>query len=118
MSLNSRRKGANGELELVKELKKYGYDAKRPAQYQGNTGQCADVTGLQGIHIECKRVEQLRLKEWMEQAIHDAQAEGKGNLPAVFHRKNRDRWYVTMCLDDWLTMYGLCDTTELYGGWE
>lgn len=118
MSINSRRKGAKGELELVKELKKYGYDVTRPAQYRGNTGNASDVEGLQGIHIECKRVEQLRLKEWMEQAIHDAQAEGKGNLPAVFHRKNRDRWYVTMCLDDWLTLYGLCDMTELYGGWE
>lgn len=105
MPINSRRKGAKGELELVKELKKYGYECIRPAQFRGNTGNASDVEGLPGIHIECKRVEQLRLKEWMEQAINDTEAEGQGNLPAVFHRKNRENWLVTMTLSDWMALY-------------
>ena len=57
---NSRRKGADGERELAKKLKEYGYDTRRGQQYSGANGD-ADVVGLPGIHIECKRVERLNI---------------------------------------------------------
>ena len=44
----------------------------------------ADVVGLSGIHIECKRVEKLNLEKAMEQAEHDRKEQEKA---AVFHRK-------------------------------
>lgn len=100
MSINSKKKGAKGERELVNKLKDYGYNTRRGQQYNGLEGE--DVVGLDYIHIECKRVERLNLEEAMQQAKRDAE---KGQLPAVFHRKNRSKWLVTMELDDWIKLY-------------
>ena len=62
------------------------------------------MTGLHGIHVETKRCEQLRLSEWMAQAERDAERFGDG-LPAVFHRRSREGWLVTMPLEGWLKLY-------------
>lgn len=99
--MNSRQKGKTGELELSHKLQEYGYETRRSVQYNGKDGQ-ADVVGLPRIHIECKRVEKLNLYDAMEQAKRDAK---DGNLPAVFHRKNRHNWLVTMELDDFIKLY-------------
>lgn len=101
-ALNSREKGKRGERELANILKGYGYDCRRTQQYAGGTEESADVVGLPGIHIECKRVQALNLDEAMDQAIRDSK--GK-NLPAVFHRKNNRPWKVTMRLEDWMELY-------------
>ena len=101
MAKNSRAKGAAGERELSNILKEYGYQTRRGQQYCGANGD-ADVVGLDGIHIECKRVERLNIDDAMAQAVADAR---EGETPAVFHRKNRKGWLVTMRLDDWLKMY-------------
>jgi Holliday junction resolvase len=100
-NMNSRAKGARGELELAKKLREYGYECRRGQQYCGANGD-ADVIGLPGIHIECKRVERLNIDEAMLQAIRDRR---KGEYPAVFHRKNNGKWMVTMLLDDWQEIY-------------
>ena len=102
--MNSKRKGTEGERELAKLLQGYGYDTHRGQQFAGGFDS-PDVYGLPGIHIECKRVERLNIAEAMEQSIRDS--EGKA-VPAVFHRKNRGRWMVTVLLDDFM---------KLYGGW-
>ena len=47
----------------------------------------------------------MRLYEWIGQAKRDAAANGKGNLPAVFHKKNNAEILVTMTLDDWMNLY-------------
>ena len=99
--VNSKKKGARGERELSKILRDYGYNARRGQQYCGANGD-ADVVGLPGIHIECKRVEKLNLLDAMGQAVHDAAA---GLIPAVFHRRDRCEWLVTMRLDDWMQIY-------------
>ena len=99
--MNSRAKGAAGERELANELKKYGYETRRGQQFCGANGD-ADVVGLPGIHIECKRVEKLNIDDAMKQSIRDAR---EGELPAVFHRKNRTEWKVTMRLEDWMKLY-------------
>ena len=59
MAVNSRNKGAAGERELAKILREYGYDCRRGQQYSGANGD-ADVVGLNGIHIECKRVQKVK----------------------------------------------------------
>lgn len=99
--MNSRDKGKRGELELVRKLREYGYDCRRSQQYCGANGD-ADVIGLPGIHIECKRVERLNIDDAMGQAIRDRR---EGEYPAVFHRKNNHEWLVTMRLEDWIEMY-------------
>lgn len=105
--MNSKRKGDDGERELSKVLNAYGYDTHRTAQHSGKNGGDADLTGLPGIHIECKRVQQMRLYEWIAQAKRDADAKPGYDLPAVFHRKNNAEWLVSMRLDDWQVLYDL-----------
>lgn len=101
LMMNSKQKGKRGELELARKLREYGYDARRTQQYCGVAGD-ADLQGLPGIHIECKRVERLDLYGAMAQAEGDARAEEK---PVVMHRKNNCEWLVTMSLDDWIELY-------------
>lgn len=106
--MNSRNKGAQGERELAKALHLHGYGTYRGQQTSGASG-IADVEGLPGIHIECKRVERLNIYDAIDQSRRDAMADekrkGKRKLPAVFHRKNRCDWLVTMRLDDWIEIY-------------
>ena len=99
--MNSRTKGAAGERELAKVLRGYGYDCRRGQQYCGANGD-ADVIGLEGIHIECKRVERLNIDDAMLQALRDRR---EGEFPAVFHRKNNGKWQVNMLLEDWIEIY-------------
>lgn len=99
--MNSRAKGASGERELAKKLREYGYDCRRGQQFSGANGD-ADVVGLPGIHIECKRVERLNLVDAMAQSRRDAR---EGEIPVVMHRKTRSPWLVTMTLEDWIEVY-------------
>ena len=96
--MNSRSKGKKGELELAKELRKYGFDTRRGQQYCGANGD-ADVVGLPGMHIECKRVERLNVENAMRQAEADAK---KGEIPVVMHRANREEWKVTLRLKNFM----------------
>jgi Holliday junction resolvase len=98
--MNSKRKGKVGELELARILRDYGYEARRGQQYNGIEGK--DVIGLQYIHIECKRAERLNVYDAIKQAIKDAKECEK---PAVFWRRNREDWLVTMRLEDWIELY-------------
>ena len=106
--MNSRDKGARGERELAKFLQEHGYFARRGQQYSGKNGD-ADVEGLEGIHIECKRVEKLNIDDAMEQSVRDAFADsirqGKSVIPTVFHRRNGKKWKVTMLAEDFLKFY-------------
>lgn len=114
MAVNSKQKGARFERQLASKFREYGYaDARRTAQYCGNTGDASDVVGLPGIHIEAKHQEQMRLYDWMEQAKRDSK--GTGNLPAVFHKKNNAEVLVTMTLNDWMTIYREYEAGEEVG---
>ena len=114
--MNSRRKGAVGERECAEFLREHGYDARRGQQFSGANGD-ADVVGLPGIHIECKRVEKMAVNDWLLQSCNDAYADsikhGKTVIPVVFHRQNHDhknpikgQWKVTMLADDFMILYG------------
>jgi Holliday junction resolvase len=96
--MNSRTKGAAGERELAEKLREYGYEARRGQQFCGANGD-ADVVGLPGYHIECKRVEKLNIDTAMEQSVRDAR---EGEIPIVCHRKNRKEWLVTIRLKDFM----------------
>lgn len=102
MGKYERDKGARGERELANLLKTYGYDCYRAQQYCGTNGD-ADVVGLPGIYIECKRTERLNVNVAMDQASNNAT--GTNMAPAVFHRKNGRGWLVTMHFEDWIKLY-------------
>lgn len=99
--MNSRQKGAAGERELAKVLRSHGFETRRGQQYCGSNGD-ADVVGLPGVHIECKRVERLNLENAMAQSRADAR---EGEIPVVMHRKNNCKWLVTLSLDDFMNIY-------------
>jgi Holliday junction resolvase len=112
MPINSKQKGARFERTLASKFREYGYDARRTAQYCGNTGDASDVVGLPYIHIEAKAQETMRLYDWTDQAKRDAEANGKGHLPAVFHKKNHCEILVTMTFDDWMKLYKEYETNK------
>lgn len=101
----SREKGKRGERTVASLFKEYGYDAKRSAQFCGKTGQAADVVGVPLIHIEVKFQERMCLYDWMNQAIRDSAAEGKGNKPVLIHKANNKDLLVTMRWEDWIELY-------------
>lgn len=99
---SSQAKGRRAELELCRILQAQGYGVE-PGRAQ-SYGEEPDLTGLPGIHVEVKRRENVNLTAAMEQARRDAARFADG-LPAVFHRRNRESWRVTMALPDWLELY-------------
>ena len=101
--INSRQKGARGERQLAKKLSEYGYECKRGVQYQGSPDS-PDVTGLAGIHIECKCVERLNIHDAMEQSKRDA---GESEIPVVMHKRNYTEWLCTMRLEDFMKIYSV-----------
>ena len=105
--MNSKRKGSAGERELCEFLTAAGHPARRNEQrYTGGKGN-PDVSaeGRETQHIECKRVEHLNVSEAMKQAERDAD----GKIPVVMHRRNREPWYITMRLSDFLAGGGAAD---------
>nr|DAP18158.1 MAG TPA: HOLLIDAY JUNCTION RESOLVASE HOMOLOGOUS RECOMBINATION [Caudoviricetes sp.] len=113
--INAKQKGARFERELADLFRKMGYaDARRTAQYCGNTGDASDVVGLPGIHVEAKHQETMRLYDWMAQAKRDS--DGNSELPAVFHKKNRADILVTMTLEDWMQIYAVYEAATVSDG--
>ena len=97
MNINSDAKGKAGERELARELTEmFGRKVFRSQQYCG-ANHDADLLGLPGVHIECKRVESMNLHRWIAQAERDASAL---DVPIVCHRKNDALWLVSLRLDD------------------
>ena len=102
MGKSSQRKGRDGERELRDRLREYGYavECGEPVSF----GEDPDLVGLPGIHIECKRVERLNVPEAMQQAVRDSEKFQDG-MPALFHRRNRQPWLVTIRLEDFMRLY-------------
>ena len=99
--MNSRAKGARGERSLAAVLRDYGYDTRRGQQYCGANGD-ADVVGIPGLHIECKRVERLNVYDAVAQSERDAR---ENEVPVVMHRKNNCKWLVTLSLDEFMKIW-------------
>ena len=94
--MNSKRKGTAGEHELVNILHSYGIKANRNDQIfisgKWNPDVEAEIAGTP-IHIEVKRVEKLNVSAAMIQAERDAASD---HFPAVAHRRNREKWLLTV----------------------
>lgn len=102
MGASSQRKGASGERELAAVLTGYGYEIKRGGSM--SFGEVPDLVGLPGVHIEVKRVERLNVPEAMQQAVKDS-VRFRDGMPALFHRRNRQPWLVTLRLEDFMQLY-------------
>jgi len=101
--MNSKQKGNRGEREFAALCKENGFDAMRNPQWQGGGSvDNPDVKGLEGIHVEVKRVEKLNIHAAMHQAIRDAQGQA---MPIVAHRRNYEAWCITMPAEAWFSLY-------------
>ena len=102
----AKRRGKVGERELAELLRRWGFAAKRGQQRSGLDQ--ADVIGLPGWHIECKRVESLNVWAAFGQAARDAQAaqdRGEGEVaPLVAARRDRSPWLAVVRLEDFLAL--------------
>jgi hypothetical protein len=109
MSASERRKGKNGELEVVALLHAHGWpDAKRSSdgRSQVERGDIAD--GPAGVHFEVRRRETVNVWACLEKAEREAKA---GDLPVVAFRRNRSPWYAALPLD---ILLALLETHEGY----
>lgn len=101
--INSKNKGKIGELEIANYLKDKGFNARRGQQYSGSPDSpdviCEDWPD---IHIEVKRVEKLNIEDALQQSTRDSNT---SQTPIVIHRKNREKWKVTLWLDDFIDLY-------------
>lgn len=102
MGRSQRDKGKRGERELARVLSSYGYECRRGQQNRGGADS-PDVVGLEGVHIECKRVEALNVEKALEQARRDS--EGSGDMPVVMHRRNGEPWKATCDLSTFMLLY-------------
>lgn len=105
--MNVKRKGTAGENELAEILRRSGIRAFRNDQIftggKGNPDVSAEIDGIR-FHIEVKRVERLNVSEAMQQAVRDAE---QGTIPILAHRKNREKWLVTIPLLSLLSLLSL-----------
>ena len=101
MGRAQQKKGRDAEKELSRILNTFGIPARPGAAL--NFGTEPDLIGIDHIHPEVKRIERLNVSMAMRQAIKDS--EKFGGLPVLFHRKNREEWFCTMRLIDWIELY-------------
>jgi len=120
MGKSSQRKGAAGERELAALLRQYGYDIQRGGFVFGES-EGSIVLPRHTSSPEAQRPRRmasraLNLDEAVYQSTRDSE-KFKDGFPVVIHRKNhdpkktkyRDKWKVTMFLDDWLEIYNNSD---------
>lgn len=100
--INSRQKGAVGEREFAKLLRKHGYEAERGCQHSGGKDSPDVKTNMPNVHFEVKRTERLHLHDAMEQSKRDA---GEDEMAVVAYRRNRSEWMVIQPFDEWIELY-------------
>ena len=101
---SAQAKGRRGEIELAQYLQEKGYTNARPGAPL-NYGKQPDITGIEGLHIECKRHEKVEIAKWYAQAQADAERMQDGK-PVVVYRRNRGQWMIVLSLSDFLEMIG------------
>ena len=101
---SAQAKGRRGEIGLARYLQEKGFTDAQPGAPL-NYGKEADITGISGLHIECKRHERLEINKWYEQAAADAERMQDGK-PVVIFRQNRRQWMIALSLADFLELKG------------
>lgn len=96
----SKDKGARGERLLSAFLNSFGLHTHRGYVHCGQS----DLVDLLGIHVECKNVERLNVRQAMEQAIKEAEKR-KDGMPTVFWKVSRKPWLTIMLTEDWVKLY-------------
>jgi hypothetical protein len=105
MSATERRKGAAGELEVIRALHRYGWGFAERTSNGRHQGLRGDVMyGPAGVHLEIKRQERLNVPAALDQATADAKGT---DVPIVVHRPSRHEWMATLPLEELLPLLAL-----------
>ncbi len=97
MTINSRQKGKRGELEFVHDIRLHWHGDERIVRAaQANGKLSADIIGVPGLHIECKRHKREAIEKDMMQAERDTD----GSIPVVLHRGDNCEGMVTLRIAD------------------
>lgn len=98
--VNSRVKGAAGELEVAKLIRTFGFDAKRSQQHSGAAGDEDVFHSIPGVYLEvkfykdCKLFAGTQLAEWKQQMVKDSSGFPVDTLRVIVHRWNgQTEWY-------------------------
>ena len=103
MSASERRKGAEGEREVVRLLHEYGWPQAKRTSDGASQSQRGDIAnGPLGVHWEVRRREALSIWACLAQAEGDA----KGDWPVVAFRRSRSGWYAALPLEALLVLLG------------
>lgn len=105
MSRMQRDKGARGENEVCQMLHGAGWPHAHRNFASGAAGGSDIARGPQGVCIEVKRTERLRLRETWAQAAEDASK--RHDLPVVAHRWNGGPWLAILPLEELLALLAL-----------
>lgn len=97
---HAKRKGKVGELQVASLLRSYGFEARRGQQYKG-TEDSPDVIGLPGHHVEVKRRERWKIRQWLTKCEEEAPQD---TVPILFVRENRGEWVVVLDAHDYLAL--------------
>lgn len=103
MSRASRDKGAQFERDVQDMARAHGFTQCRRAFASGARGG-ADLTGIPGVALECKRQERVELRSWWAQA--EAAAD-PGEVPVVALRWSRGPALAVLPLDELLSLLRL-----------
>lgn len=95
MGAMQRRKGADGERELIALLREHlGEELTRNLDQARDGG--ADLKGgmlLAGYAIECKRAAKPEVRSWWQQAFAQAYDIADGRVPVLAYRLDRQQWH-------------------------
>lgn len=92
-----RRKGADGEREIVTILRAAGWPhARRTADGRSQRGRGDVAGGPVGVHWEVRRRERAELWQWLADAERGA---GADQVPLVAFRRSRSGWWAAMPLE-------------------
>lgn len=90
-----RRKGADGERELVRLLRDHlGVEPVRNLNQSRDGGYDLFIMGIQDIALEVKRAAAPRLASWWAQAVEQA----GDHIPVLAYRLDRQEWRFIMPL--------------------
>lgn len=103
MGKASRDKGAQFERDVQDMARAHGFRAARRAFASGAQGG-ADLTGIPGVALECKRAERIELRSWWQQTANAADA---GETPVLALRWSRGPALAVLELDELLALLAL-----------
>ena len=98
MSASERRKGADGELEVVKLARAHGWPASRNLDQVRDGG--SDILGISAVALEGKRCERADVWAWWEQINRACGSK----LPVVAFRRSASPWLAIVELDELLAL--------------